>query len=577
MIRVQLYNRAKCTAGYLNERGQVLNDLDAYWVVTDYMPVEPEAHCIYSGISYVGSKQYAAFYDKYQNFISSFIPSKDETEIVIPEKVYYVRFSLCKHSKINLFNVELEEGSLNYISGSTEAGATFTRTATGVTINPVAGAAQLEPNTQYTISTSPDVYQISLLYYRMTHTGEIYDHYEDTDFNEELNKYTFTTPSNENMCEMKVRFYTPDENHDIQVMLNLGDRPLDYQPPADVDADDRFTFSFEILQEAHATFREDLYQYMKTTLSPNLTKGDLDIIIRLMCYIFGDLQGTTYAMKNQIDPDKAEEYYLKHLCKVIGYEWEDGLTADQQRESIKMFIDIQRRRGSIWSLKNLISVFGQDKNTYYSTSDLRGVKIIECMSDDRPDRNGLYPGDIMIEIPQFSSILRDAIDNIRLIGTRIIFTYVIYCGIFKASSTFSADKEITQWFDPAYWGYDPLIKDFCSIDDVIYKLTPEEREKLNSIIGLPEGSPVENDATLNAIIRKLNKIIGLPPDYYSWPIVHRVRSAVSNFYCTIIPEKKTPYERGFVWHQPGNVNYKGFLVDNDTLQDDHTMYGYDNK
>ena len=53
---------------------------------------------------------------------------------------------------------------------------------------------------------------------------------------------------------------------------------------------------------------------MKETLSSNLTKGDLDIIIRLMCYIFGDLTGLTYKLKDQLDPDKAEEYYLRHLC-----------------------------------------------------------------------------------------------------------------------------------------------------------------------------------------------------------------------------------------------------------------------
>lgn len=33
----------------------------------------------------------------------------------------------------------------------------------------------------------------------------------------------------------------------------------------------------------YTVFRSDLYNYIKSTLSPNLTEGDLDIIIRLMC------------------------------------------------------------------------------------------------------------------------------------------------------------------------------------------------------------------------------------------------------------------------------------------------------
>lgn len=536
MIKIQLYDRTKCVSGYIDETGQINHSLDAYWVTTDFMPVEPDATCTYKGISYVGLKQYGAFYDKNKVLISTFTLSTDETNIVIPKDVYFVRFSLCKHTKVNLFNVSLEEGSLNTISGSTEAGATFTRTTDPLTINPVYKEAQLQTGMQYTLSTTKPVYQITLLYYRMTPTGLIYDSFIETPFNEEISSLTFTLPSDETVEELKVRFYTPDEDRSFNVMLNDGDKVLDYTPPAEDDLDDRYTFSFEILQEAFQLFRDDLYKYMKETLSSNLTKGDLDIIIRLMCYIFGDLSGLTNKLKDQVDPDKAEEYYLRHLCTVIGYEWDEGLTAEQQRESIKLFIDIRRRRGSIWSLKNLISVFGQDRNSYYSTADLKGVKIIECMSDERPDINGLYPGDIMIEIPQFSNILRFAIDNIRLIGTRIVFAYIIYLGVFNMKSTFSADREIWQWFDPAYWGYDPKISEF---------------------------GPVGEDTVLNDIL--------------DWPIVHRVRSAISNFDTVILVEKKEPYERGFVWHQPGNNNYKGFLVDDETLKDDDTMYGYGTK
>lgn len=221
--------------------------------------------------------------------------------------------------------------------------------------------------------------------------------------------------------------------------------------------------------ETYVSFRDDIYQWMKETLSPNLTKGDLDIIIRLMCYIFGDLTGTTEIMKHQIDVDLSDDYYLKHLCTVIGYEWNNALTAEQQRESIKLFIELRKKRGTTWSIENLIRSFGQDSTSYYSTSDLRGVKVIEYTPNDpetmegpiySADKNGLYPGDLLLEVPQFSSILRFAIDNIRLIGTRIIFCYVIYMGIFKMHTTVDAGREIHQYFDPAPWGYSPIIKDW---------------------------------------------------------------------------------------------------------------------
>lgn len=282
----------------------------------------------------------------------------------------------------------------------------------------------------------------------------------------------------------------------------------------------------------YTVYRADLYNYIKETLSPNLTAGDLDIIIKLMCYIFGDLTEEAYNIENQIDPDKAEEYYLRHLCKVIGYEWNEALTADQQRESIKLFIDIRRQRGTIWSLENLIRVFGQDVTSFYSSSDLRGVSIHEYdPSEGEPDHDGLFPGDLLIEIPQFSTILRDAIDNIRLIGTRIIFAYMIFLGPFKISGSINGGNEVHLWFDPADWGYDPVIK----------------------------GWGPRNEATRVTSIE-------------DWPLTHRVRSAVSNFKCIIYQSHKDPFEKGFIWAPSGNNNYKGYLVDDSTLKDDNTMY-----
>lgn len=225
------------------------------------------------------------------------------------------------------------------------------------------------------------------------------------------------------------------------------------------------------LDEMQGYYREDLYNWMKETLSPNLTQGDLDNIIKLMCYIFGDLTATTYRLKDQINPDKAEEYYLRHLCQVIGYEWNEGLTCEQQRESIKMFIDIRRRRGTLWSLENLIRVFGQDATSFYSSSDLRGVKVREYDPESGtpkigPDKRGMYPGDLLIEIPQFSNILRWAIDNTRLIGTRIIFSYMIYVGPFNLTMELDFFRKVTRWFDPASWGYSPEIQDFLTEDKI---------------------------------------------------------------------------------------------------------------
>lgn len=300
--------------------------------------------------------------------------------------------------------------------------------------------------------------------------------------------------------------------------------------------DDSNTFSLEQLTETYATFRDDIYNWMKTTLSENLTQGDLDIIIRLMCYIFGDLTGEAYALRDQIDPDKAEEYYLRHLSKLIGYEWNEALTADQQRESIKLYIDIRRRRGTKWSLENLIRVFGQDVTSFYSSSDIRGVTVNEYdpttgTPNTGPDADGLFPGDILIEVPQFSTILREAIDNIRLIGTRIIFAYLIYIGPFNITPSLDCGNQLELYFDPAVWGYDPIIKAWGP----------------------------RNEATVIATME-------------DFPLSHVVRSSQHLTHCIIYTQKTIPFEKGFIWSEPENTNYKGYLIDDKTLKDTNTMY-----
>lgn len=540
MLNIQLYNKTKNTSGYIDKNGIIQHNLDTYWVVTDFMQVTPGSKCTYNGLSYVGNEQYGAYYDLDMNFMSTFELSIEETELIIPNNVYYVRFSLCRHTKINLFSQELEIGSINEISGSNEAGDTFRRTEGYI---PAGGINDIIQNNKYTLSTTEPVYQMSIYYYRKTlDESIIYNSYMATPFNEEINSCTFTVPNIESLSDIRVKFYNPN-NVDFDVMLNGGETSLPFAPFTPSNKDDTTTFNFFILSEAYEGFRDELYKWMKETISPNLSEGDLDIIVKLMCYIFGDLSGLVYNLKAQIDPDKAEEAYLRHLGSVIGYEWNNGLTAEEQREAIKLYIDLQKKRGTVFSLQNLIAVFGQDKNSYYSTSDLRGVRIIEGGKNGEPvgtaDSNGLYPGDINIEIPQYSNILIDAIDNIRLIGTRIIFTYVIYCGPFNMSIGVDSGHELNMFFDPAYWGYDPTIEEFTNIVEDMYG----------------------EDYTIDNI--------------KDWSIVNtRVKNCQANTCCVVYTSYKEPFEKGFVWHEAGNTNYQGFIVDDDTLKEDDSMYGY---
>lgn len=557
MIAVQLYNRSTNTAGYLNNLGQVIKDdaWENYWVTTDYIQVTPGSSCTYSGISLTYDKMFACFYDIDQHFISSFIPEKTKTDLTIPEGVYYVRFSLCKQTKVNLCSSILEVGSISETSGTPEAGNHFIRTQEYIDANNIL-TAELAPATTYTVSTTQDVFQIGLYYYRKAQDGGIlYDSYYETPLDIPINKLTFTTITDTSFSGLKIRLYNPDllPIEDVNIMLNMGEEALDYLPFSTEDRDDSRTFSFTIIAEAYQGFRKELYNYLKSTLSTNLTKGDMDVIIRLMCYIFGDLSGMVYHLKDQIDPDKAELAYLRHLGSVIGYTYNEALTADEQREALKIYLELQKKRGTNFSLKNLIAVFGQTRDSYYSSSDLRGVTITEGGMDDsgndykigEEDTNGLYPGDIMIEIPAFSSILIDAIDNIRLIGTRILFTYAIYTTL-NCQVSLDNWKELSIFFTPKYhYGndYNPTIAQWIS------KINQAYSE------GVIDGTNIK--------------------DISDWPILQgRVDNCHTELSCSIYTYHLEKIPEGFIWDETNKGKHKTFLLDNDTLVSDEVMYGY---
>ena len=178
-------------------------------------------------------------------------------------------------------------------------------------------------------------------------------------------------------------------------------------------------------------FRQQIYTYLKSTLSNVITEEDLDIIVKLIAELFGDLYMRAKLLPWQINVDRCPDEHLKALSSIIGYRWNNGLTPDQQRESIKLYCLIRKWRGTNFGLSNLIRVFGQDVTSFYSSSDLRGVEIVEYGSGgaDTIEPN-MFPGDIKIRIPELSTILTDSIFDTKLAGTRLIFAYYIFMGIY---------------------------------------------------------------------------------------------------------------------------------------------------
>lgn len=172
-------------------------------------------------------------------------------------------------------------------------------------------------------------------------------------------------------------------------------------------------------------YRKYMYTLARNAITESLITDDVDVFLKLIGDIYGDLYTLSKNIDDSINIDYVDEEHLRHLCKLIGYEWVEALTAEEQRESIKFYMYLRRMRGTSFGLKNLIRIFGQTTKSLYQASDNSGVRIMEYKEGNK---YGLFPGDIRIEIPEMSNILRNAAEDVKLMGTRLRFAYRIDIG-----------------------------------------------------------------------------------------------------------------------------------------------------
>ena len=172
-------------------------------------------------------------------------------------------------------------------------------------------------------------------------------------------------------------------------------------------------------------YRNYMYHLAYNAITNNLITEDFDVFLKLVGVVYGDLYTLSRNIDDSINIDYVDEEHLRHLCKLIGYEWVEALTAEEQRESIKFYMYLRRMRGTSFGLKNLIRIFGQTTKSLYQASDNSGVRVMEYK---KGNKYGLFPGDIRIEIPEMSNILRNAAEDVKLAGTRLRFAYRIDIG-----------------------------------------------------------------------------------------------------------------------------------------------------
>lgn len=300
-------------------------------------------------------------------------------------------------------------------------------------------------------------------------------------------------------------------------------------------------------------FREKMYHFLKTTLSPSMTKDDLDIIIHLLSIVLGDQDYELDRLQYYTMIDYTPTDRLRQLGSNVAFPWSNALTPEQQRQYIKLYHLIRQRRGTKWSIENLCKVFGQDTASYYSASDLSSVRLLEypynfggeipldaegnplpfCYAEEGAPE---FIGDMVLRVPGISTILYDEIMNTKLAGTRLRFLFYFLMGVFHCAPQINALTIYNYFFDPVYG------KDFIRIMDWKTRIPANGQE---------------------------TRIIKYMED---WNVGHYVVNYNVNGSMIMNVVATEPYDTGFILNEINLPNYRGYIINNELIKDTDVLY-----
>lgn len=308
------------------------------------------------------------------------------------------------------------------------------------------------------------------------------------------------------------------------------------------------------INEINEQFRERMYEFMKTTLSPAMTKDDLDIIIRLLSIVVGNHDFELYRLQYYTMIDYTPTNRLRQLGSNVGFPWNTALTAEQQRQYIKLYHLIRKRRSTPWSIENLARCFGQDTDSYYTTADLSHIKLFsypQVYGGSEPvDSNGFplpfcyyrqggprFPGDNVLRIPAMSTILKEEIYNTMLAGTRLEFLYYFLMGPFKMAPHTNQLRQTRFIFQPRY------MNDFIKIGDIKGNI------------------PADNN--------KPTRIIRYVQDYNLSHHVVNYNVSASMIIKSVTAE---PYDTGWIFTELDTPHrYRGYVINDFTIKDEEVL------
>ena len=196
---------------------------------------------------------------------------------------------------------------------------------------------------------------------------------------------------------------------------------------------------------------------------------------------------------------------------------------------------IRKRRGTKWSIENLARVFGQDVDSYYNSADLRGIELLEYPYNSNRSGGPQYPGDMVLRVPELTTIMYNEVVSTKLAGTRLFFLFYIFIGTFHMDFKLSSYCNVKVYFDPEKH------MDYRRI----YNWGPEFLD-----------TPIEEIK-----------------DWIIQPYVDNMRMTGSVMVNLLSTE---PWHDDWILNKPGIPNYRGRIIDERTIVDEERLYSENN-
>lgn len=149
-----------------------------------------------------------------------------------------------------------------------------------------------------------------------------------------------------------------------------------------------------------------------TLLPPNATQQE--IALDLSTSRVGDV---SVPIRDLWNPDDCPLSLLPWLAWAFGVdEWDAGWSEESKRNVIRNAVAIQRRKGSVWSIKQVIAAAGYGDSTL-----LEGNSAIKY--DGAKTQNGVYKYGDSTEWARYRFILKRPITNTQAAQVRRILDY----------------------------------------------------------------------------------------------------------------------------------------------------------